>query len=264
MPGLYPVSTGTAQIMADRDDPDRWTLLVNGVPSSSVNTADPLDLSAFEYLDIMARLLDAHRPPPERVDAAHVGGAGCALPRRIAAARPRSRQVVFEVDAALVDLARDSFGLAGVPGLRLRVADGAAGVAGLADSSWDVLVRDAFAGSVTPAHLTGTAFVGDVARVLRPDGLYLANIADRPPLGLARREVATARSLFPHVVLVSEPGVFRGRHFANLVLAASRSPLPVEAWTREVRGGVVPNRLVAGRDLTAFTAGAKPIEATAS
>ncbi len=263
-PGLYEVSTGTAQIIADRDDPDRWTLLVNGVPSSSVNLADPLDLSAFEYLDVMARLLDSARPlsgraDADRVDAVHVGGAACALPRRVAASRPRSRQVVFEIDAALVDLVRDAFGLAGVAGLKLRVGDGGAGVAALAAGGWDLVVRDAFAGVLTPAHLTDDVFAADVARVLRPDGLYLANIADRPPLTLARREVATALAVFPHVALVSEPGVFRGRRYANLVLAASARPLPVETWTREVRGGVVPNRLLAGSALTSFAAGAKPI-----
>ncbi len=261
MAGLYPVDTGTAQLVADRDDPDRWTVFVNGVPSSTVHTADPLDLSAFEYLDIMGRLLDGWRPLRDRVDAVHVGGAGCALPRRVAASRPRSRQVVFEIDAALVELVRAAFDLAHVPGLKIRVGDGADGVAGLATGSWDLLVRDAFAGTVTPAHLTGDAFLGEVARVLRPDGLYLANIADRPPLTLARREVATARARFAHVALVSEPGLFRGRHHANLVLAASAAVLPVQDWTRSVRGGVVPNRLLSGDGLEAFTAGAKPIDA---
>lgn len=229
------------------------------MPSSSVDLTDPLDVD-FEYLDIMARLLDSARPLPERVDAVHIGGAGCTLPCRIAAARPRSRQLVFEIDGALVDLVRDAFALAAVPGLKLRVADGADGVAGLAEDAWDVLVRDAFAGDVTPGHLTDLAFVREAARALRPDGLYLANVADRPPLTLARREVATARAVFAHVVLVSEPGVFRGRRYANLVLAASQSPLPVQVWTREVRGGVVPNRLLAGSELAAFSAGARPIE----
>lgn len=260
LPGVYPIDTGTAEIVADHDHPDRWLLLVNGVPSSSVDLTDPLEVD-FEYLEIMARLLDSARPLPERVDAVHVGGAGCVLPRRIATARPRSRQLVFEIDGALVELVRDAFALAAVPGVKLRIGDGAEGVSGLADGAWDVLVRDAFAVDVTPEHLTDLGFVRGAARALRPDGLYLANVADRPPLTLARREVATARAVFAHVALVAEPGVFRGRRYANLVLAASQSPLPVQTWTREVRGGVVPNRLLAGSELAAFSAGAKPIEA---
>lgn len=231
------------------------------MPSSYFDARDPAHVS-FEYLETMSTLLDASRPSPERIDAVHVGGAACTLPRWIAAARPRSRQVVFEIDAGLVELARAEFGLANVPGLKLRVSDGAAGVAGTPTASVDLLVRDAFAGALTPQHLTTSAFVADVARVLRPDGLYLANIADRPPLTLARREVATAAGVFAHVALVSEAAAFRGRRYANLVLAASTRPLAVDSWNREIRGGAVPMRLLAGRETAMFSAGAKPIEAT--
>ena len=256
------VDTGTAEIVADADVPGAWLLLVNGVPSSYVNMTDPGELS-FEYLQTMATLVDSARPLPDRVDAVHIGGAGCTLPRWIASSRPRSRQVVFEIDGALIELARTEFALAAVPGLKLRVGDGAEGLAGLAAASADLIVRDAFAGDVTPAPLTDLDFVGDAARVLRPDGLYLANIADRPPLSLARREVATAAAAFAHVALVSEAGVFRGRRYANLVLAASAEPLPIETWGREIRGGAVPMRLLADRTLAMFTAGAKPIVSTA-
>lgn len=233
-------------------------MLVNGVPSSWIDLDDPSVLG-FEYLDAMRTLLDGHRPPPERVDALHLGGAGCTLPRALAAERPRSRQVVAEVDGALVELARSAFGLAAVPGMKLRVTDGATALAATRDASVDLVVRDAFAGDTVPRELTTTTFGRDVARALRPDGLYLANVADRPPLGLARAEAATALSLFAHVGVVAEPGVLRGRRYANLVLAASHSPLPLETWVRTVRGGAAPMRLLAGEDLRAFAAAARPI-----
>lgn len=253
--GVHPITTGTAELRRDRDDPDCWMLLVNDVPSSWVNLADPADLG-FEYLEVMRELLDTHRPPPERIDALHVGGAGCTLPRALAAARPRSRQVVAELDESLVELARTSLGLASVPGLRLRIADGDQLVGDTATESLDLLVRDAFTGDAVPTALTRTGFVTNVARALRPDGLYLANVADRPPLQLARAEVATAKTRFAHVALVAEAGVLRGRRYANLVLAASHQPLPVSAWTTAIRGGVVPMRLLAGSELTAFAAAA--------
>lgn len=255
---MHPIATGTAELVPDRDVPGCWTLLVNGVPSSWIDLDDPADLG-FEYLEVMRTLLDGYRPPPDRVDALHLGGAGCTLPRALAADRPRSRQLVAEVDPDLVELARAAFGLAGVPGLRLRPVDGAALVAATPDASVDLVVRDAFAGDTVPAELTTTGFLGEVARVLRPDGLYLANVADRPPLRVARAEAATALAVFDHVALVAEPGVLRGRRYANLVLAAGPAPLPVDTWVREVRGGAVPMRLVAGADLTAFAAAAAPI-----
>ena len=144
--------------------------------------------------------------------------------------------------------------------MKLRVTDGAAALTATRDDSLDLLVRDAFAGDTVPRELTTTTFTRDVARALRPDGLYLANVADRPPLALARAEAATALAVFAHVAVVAEPGVLRGRRYANLVLAASNSPLPLDTWVRTVRGGAAPMRLVAGPDLSAFAAAARPID----
>ena len=66
--------------------------------------------------------------------------------------------------------------------------------------------------------------VAQVARVLRPGGVYLANCADRPPLAGARAEVATLRAAFADVAVIAEPGLLRGRGYGNVVLAATDDP----------------------------------------
>ena len=58
------------------------------------------------------------------------------------------------------------------------------------------------------------------------------HLADRPGLGLTRSEVATALTVFRHVLLVGETQHLRGRRYGNVVLAASRRPLPVADLTR--------------------------------
>ena len=78
-----------------------------------------------------------------------------------------------------------------------------------------------FAGARTPAHLTSVEFAADAHRVLRPGGVYVANVADGPPLRFARGQVATLRAVFRHVCLLAEPGTLRGRRFGNLVAVAS-------------------------------------------
>ena len=55
-----------------------------------------------------------------------IGGAGCALARALAAARPAHRQEVIELDPEVVAIARDHLGLRRAPGLRVRVGDGRA------------------------------------------------------------------------------------------------------------------------------------------
>ena len=255
--GEAPISTGSVRLERDRDDPDGWMVHVNGVPSSYLDLADPTNL-VFEYHQWTAAVIDAVHPPgPLRV--AHLGGAGCAFPRYLAATRPASRQLVFEVDQRLVDLVRGTFGASGSAGFKLKVADAREGVAGLADASQDVVVRDAFLHDRVPAHLTTREFLADVDRVLAPGGVWIANLADRPPLPHSRAELATTGSVFAHVAVLGEAAVFRGRRYGNTLVVASQSPLPEQALVRALSGGAAPARLVAGQDARNFCAGASVV-----
>jgi len=141
--------------------------------------------------------------------------------------RPHSSQIVLEPDAALTAVVRASLPFPRQARIRVREIDGRQGVAALHDASADVLVLDAFHGGRVPSELATTEFFADAARVLRPDGVLLANIADGPPLRYTRRLVTSVAGLFPEVTLRTDPAVFRGRRFGNVVLAASRVPLPV-------------------------------------
>ncbi len=243
------------EVVVDRDDRQGFTMVVGGVPSSYVHLGDPLRLD-FEYVRWAGDLLDVLRPAGEPLHSVHIGGAGCTLPRYLAATRPRSRQVVLENDPAVIELARARFGYSRRSGFRLREADGLAGLAALEDGSFDVVVRDAFAGDTTPAHLQSAAFVAEVARVLATDGVYVANVADRPGLGLVKREVATASTVFDQVALVGETQHLRGRRYGNVLLIASRRQLPVADLTRRVVGGPVPARVVPPADVRALASGA--------
>ena len=59
--------------------------------------------------------------------------------------------------------------------------------------------------------LTTREFFADVARVLRPDGVLLANLADGPPLRYAAPAcAATVREVLPSLVLIGDPAVLKG------------------------------------------------------
>lgn len=255
--GEVPVSTGTVRVQREPGT-DQVTVYVNGVPSSSLDLADPTWLE-FEYMQQMAVVID--QLPAGPLDAVHLGAAACALPRRLDAVRPGSRQLAVDVDAELVRLVREWFALPRSPRLRLRVQDARAAVASLPDASQDVVVRDVFAGTSTPAGLMTVEFAADVARVLRTGGVYLANCADRPPLTRAKAEVATLRRVMADVAVVAEPGVLRGRRYGNVVLVAvpgrdAGPRLDSADLARALRSLPVPVRLVHGDDLVEFAAGA--------
>ena len=95
------------------------------------------------------------------------------------------------------------------------------------EGAFDLVVTDVFTGARTPAHLTSVGYVSLAARALAPAGVYAANIADGGEIAFTKSQVATARAVFPHVCVVAEPTVFRGRRFGNFILVASRVELPL-------------------------------------
>jgi spermidine synthase len=254
---LHHVSTGTAEILADWDDPDGWMVLVNGVPSSYLNLADPTRLE-FEYMRWMGDLLDLAADAGQPVRTLHLGGAGCTLARYLAATRPGSPQLVFELDPGVVEMVRGSFGRYGTHGFKVKAVEARTGLASLPDDSRDVIIRDAFMGATVPAHLATLEFAREVARVLETGGIYLANVADRASAPHARIEAATLLATFEHVAMIGEPGQLRGRRFGNVVLAASDEPLPLDGLARRLAGGAVPARLVGPDRVRELAAGHSP------
>jgi spermidine synthase len=173
--------------------------------------------------------------------------------------RPGSRQRVVEIDQQLTDLVREHLPLPRGARIRVRADDARVGLAALRDGSTDVVVTDVFSGARTPAHLTSTEFAAEAHRALRPGGLYIANVADGPPLRFARAQVATLRAVFRDVCLLAEPGTLRGRRFGNLVAVASDAELPIDDLIRRCARDPMPARVVHGGDLLRFVGTSRPV-----
>jgi spermidine synthase len=265
-PGPTAVTGGTAELLADADRDGSWMLLVNDTPQSHVDLEDPTHLE-FEYVRRIGHVLDLAGEPGAALDLVHLGGGALTLPRYVAVTRPGSRQRVVEIDQPLTDLVREHLPLPRGARIRVRADDARVGLAALHPASADVVVCDVFAGARTPGHLTSAEFAADVHRVLRPGGVYAANVADGPPLRFARGQVATLRSLFRHVCLLAEPGTLRGRRFGNLVAVASDTELPIEDFLRRCARDPMPARVVYDQELDRFAGTALPVhdaEAVAS
>ncbi|QNN83168.1 fused MFS/spermidine synthase [Brachybacterium sp. Z12] len=240
-----PISTGTARLTLENDG--SVLLDVNGVPSSHLHP-DPEHL-VFEYMRWMLLVIDRHLEAGDEdgdgataVQLAHLGGGGCSLPRAISARYPRSRQIVVEIDELLAQQVRTWFDLPRSPQLRVRTEDALSALGSWRESRFDVLVRDVFAGAVTPQELTTVAAAEHADRVLRDGGLYLANCAAPPGAGLMADEVATLSAVFPHVGVIAEPAHLSGKRRGNCVLLASRRP-PPEMIDRDLRSDAVSVRL---------------------
>jgi hypothetical protein len=213
-----------AQVVTDTLRPSGRVLVLDDLRHSYVDLDDPRHLE-FAYTQWMGDALDAMRPAGEPLDTLFIGGGGFTLPRYVLATRPGSTARVLEVDAQLVDLARERLGLRTGGDLEVRVGDARVTLRDEPAGSADVVVGDAFGSRSVPWHLATAEFVADIRRVLRADGIYLLNVIDYEELGLLRAEAATLLAAFTDVALVAVADGPRPDG-GNLVLLASDRPLP--------------------------------------
>ncbi|MEV8292857.1 spermidine synthase [Streptomyces rochei] len=249
---------GTAKLMPDVDRERAWLLTVDGAPQSYVDLEEPAHLE-FEYTRRLGHVLDTVAEPGRALDVLHLGGGALTLPRYLAATRPGCRQDVVEADRGLLELVAEHLPLPDGSDVTAHAADARAWLESAPADSADVLVADVFGGSRVPAHLTSVGYARQAARVLRPDGVYVANLADTAPFGFLRGQLATFATLFEELAIIAEPGVLRGRRFGNIVLVAAHRPVDTAELARRTAADAFPARVEHGRALRDFTGGARPV-----
>ncbi len=249
---------GTAKLMPDVDRERAWLLTVDGAPQSYVDLDEPAHLE-FEYTRRLGHVLDTVAEPGRALDVLHLGGGALTLPRYLVATRPGCRQDVVEADRGLLELVAEHLPLPDGSDVTAHAADARAWLESAPADSADILVADVFGGSRVPAHLTSVGYARQAARVLRPDGVYVANLADTAPFGFLRGQLATFATLFEELAIIAEPGVLRGRRFGNVVLVAAHRPVDTAELARRTAADAFPARVEHGRALRDFTGGARPV-----
>ncbi|MFJ4600376.1 spermidine synthase [Streptomyces griseoluteus] len=255
------VDHGTAKLMPDVDRDRAWLLTVDGAPQSYVDLDEPEHLE-FEYARRLGHALDLAAGPGRALDVLHLGGGALTLPRYVAATRPGSRQDVIEADRGLLDLVTEHLPLPPASGITTHAADARAWLEAAPADSADVVIADVFGGSRVPAHLTSLAYAREAERVLRPDGLYLANLADATPFIFLRSQLANFAALFENLALIAEPAVLRGRRFGNAILLASHTSLATGPLARRTAADAFPARVEHGTALSEFIGVARPLSDT--
>lgn len=216
------------------------TLVLDDLRHSYVDLDDPTRLE-FWYIRRIVDAIDVHATgSDDPIDAVYVGGGAFTVPRYVRATRPGSRQTILEIDGDLVDVVEDEFDFDRGDDVEIVVGDGRLSMADLETDSADVVVGDAFGSRAVPFHLATEEFLTDVARVLRPEGIYAANIIDGPRQDFLRAEAATISRVFDHVAVIRGPGIVEGTS-GNSVIVASASPLDIEALETRLARDVEPD-----------------------
>jgi hypothetical protein len=236
----------SGDLVAERDPRRRsGRLLRQGdMDASYVDLADPshLEFDYMRWIRIVLRAAHARR-------VVHVGGGACALARALAAEDPGSRQEVCEIDATVLALAREHLGLRRAPGLRVRVAEGRAFLAGQGRVSWDAVVIDAFVAATVPRRLVTVEALAEVARVAP---LALINVLDNR----AGRDMHTIgaglSTAYPRVWAL-------GGRAGNTILAGSIAKLDLPRIAADAAADPSPARLTRPDTMAQRLAGTPPL-----
>ena len=221
-------------------DPERASgrvLVLDNLRHSYVDLDDPTHLE-FDYIQAIGAMIDTGFAAQESLATYHLGAGGLTIPRYLQVVRPGSTSIVSELDPGVVAINRQRLALETGPDLEVRTEDGRLGIEEIGTTSVDLVVGDAFGGVSVPWHLTTREAVGEIARVLRPGGVYAANLIDHGSLAFARAELATLGAVFDHLALAGPPeDLARVGDGGNLVAYASDAPLDTDALARRLANG---------------------------
>ncbi len=233
-----------ASEIVDPEDPDASFLLLDTVTHAYVDKTDPTNLR-FTSIRMFASAIDAMTTG--EIAALHVGGGGLTVASWLTETRPASRNVVLELDGALVEFVAERFDPAPVD---LTIIGDARVSLEAAGDGFDVVIGDAFGGLAVPWHLTTVEFFEEISGALVDDGFYLMNLIDHGDLDFLRAEVATATAVFPSVGVVTLPERFDTG--GNFMLMASKQPIPADRIVAEASALDLEVRVLTGSELQEF------------
>lgn len=247
---------GRVTVRPDAARPSIRLLQVDGHAYGAVDLDDPRHLE-LEYLVLLGAVTDALLPAGP-CDVLHLGGGAFALPRALAARRPDLRQTVVESSATILVLAERELGLRPSPRLVVHHDDARHAVERQPTASLDLVVGDAFVGRRTPPHLATIEFAAQVARVLRPRGVYVLNLIDDPPWSVLGSQTATVHTALPAILALASPAIADLRESGNVLLVASRRPLHRGSLQWRLRSAPRPLAFLSSARLAALASTARP------
>ena len=172
-------------------------------------TTDPFSIQSSIYLDSGKSAANyteffevAFELKPDIARVLVIGGAAMSYPKDLLTKRPNLEIDVVEIDSGMTSIAREHFGLGEKPGFEIIHQDGRRFLNNAASNSYDLVVLDAFNSMLyVPFHLTTVEAMSEIKRVLRNDGLYVANLSgavEGPAALFSRSSKKTTAEVFAH------------------------------------------------------------------
>jgi len=145
---------------------------------------DPFHLE-YEYIRLYEELVRWQTMERESFRVLFIGGGGYTFPRFLEAKYPEAQIDVVEIDPEVSYVAGAFLGIPLKTRIRTFNEDARWFVMNCKESGvYDFIFGDAFNDLSIPFHLTTKEFAAELKRLLKPEGLYLANVIDSFKKGL--------------------------------------------------------------------------------
>ena len=154
------------------------SLILDHLVHSYTDLDNPFYLE-YEYIRIYEEVVRWQASKRGSFKALFLGGGGYTLPRFIEAKYPKAKVDVVEIDPEITRVAQDYLGVSEDSKIRSFNEDGRWFVMNCKEKgSYDFIFGDAFNDLSIPYHLTTKEFAMQLKKLLKPNGLLLANVID--------------------------------------------------------------------------------------
>jgi spermidine synthase len=199
---------------------------------------DPLYLD-YEYLRMYEEFIRWRLAGNGDFRSLFIGGGGYTFPRYLEVKYPQAQIDVVEIDPEVTRVVHSHLGLPETTRIHSFDGDARWFVMNSRDQGrYDFIFGDAFNDLSVPYHLTTREFTAQLAGLLKPDGVLLANLIDSFDRGaFLPAYVRTLEAVFGegNVHVLSRTANYRGAGIATFIIVASRTPLDPARFVEAIK-----------------------------
>ena len=215
------------------------SLALDHLVHSYTDLSDPLYLE-YEYIRIYEEMVRWQSSKRKSFKVLFLGGGGYTFPRFIEAKYPNAEIEVVEIDPQIIRVSKEYLGISKKTKIRSINEDGRWFVMNCKEKeSYDFIFGDAFNDLSIPYHLTTKEFAAQLKRLLKPNGLLLANVIDSFERGAFMPSyIRTLEEVFGkgNVHLLTLSSNYDHIGISTCVVVASPQGLDMEGFVKAVKG----------------------------
>ena len=215
------------------------SLVLDHLVHSYTDLKDPLYLE-YEYIRIYEEFVRWQASKRKSFKTLFIGGGGYTFPRFIEAKYPKAEISVVEIDPEITQVVKKYLGISEGSRIHSLNEDGRWFVMNCKEpGSFDFIFGDAFNDLSIPYHLTTKEFTLQLKRLLKPDGLLLANVIDSFKKGAFMPSyIRTLEEVFGkgNVHLITLSSEYEHIGVSTCVVVASPQKLDMNDFVRAIKG----------------------------